>query len=174
MKYFIILFLSILSFTACKDSSQNPSQKVDKKITDSALKDYNKNIALEELEQIDFLLERYKWPVIETGTGIRYWVYQKGEGRQIKIGDKIKCDYTLSLINGKIVYNSENDGFMKFEVGNSNVVPGLAEGIQLFHEGDGVKLIIPSNLGYGIAGDGDKIPSRTTIIYDLKNIKIVN
>lgn len=174
MKYFLILSFLLLSIVSCNISSDEQKQNINKKDADRFFRNYNRNIAFDELEQIDLLLERYQWPVTETGTGIRYWIYKKGNGRQIKMNDRIKCDYTLSLINGKVVYNSDNDGVLYFEIGNSNMIPGLAEGFQLLHDGDCAKLIVPSNLGYGLAGDGNKILSQTTLIYDLKNIKIVN
>lgn len=137
------------------------------------MKEVNKDVALEELEQIDLLLERYQWPVTETGTGIRYWIYEQGNGRKLSNGDRIQSEYTIHLINGNEVYNSDNDGLMDLDIGNSNVTPGMAEMVHLLHEGDGVKIIIPSHLGFGLAGDGQKIPSRATLIYDLKKIKII-
>lgn len=172
MRYFLIILL-LCCFMACKNDTlpqKEPSQPTE---VENFMKNFNKDAALEELEQIDLVLERYRWPVIETGTGLRYWIYEKGNGRMIQRGDKIICDYSLKLLNGNEIYNSQNDDLLTFEVGTGNVAPGLAEAVLLLHEGDKAKIIIPSNLGYGLAGDGNKIPNRATLIYDLQGIMII-
>lgn len=170
MKYLLIISL-FFGFVACKQPSGSKKEQKKQGDLERFMKDFNKDAALEELEQIDLLLERYQWDVTETGSGVRYWIYKKGNGDFFKNGDRIKCYYTLNLINGKKVYDSDNDGLLRVEVGKSDIAPGLSEAILLLREGDYAKVIVPSNLGYGLAGDGNKIPTRATLIYDLQNIR---
>jgi len=43
----------------------------------------------------------------------------------------------------------------------------------LLRQGDKAKVIVPSYRAYGIAGDGNKIPSAATLIYDIYIEKVV-
>lgn len=171
---FILLFAFLACAMSCQDAPTPPQQpSTPKADIDRFMKDFNKDAAMEELEQIDLVLERYQWPVTETGTGLRYWIYKKGNGRLLQKGDFVSCNYSIKLINGNEIYNSQTDGRLTFEIGNSNITPGLMEAVLLLHEGDFAKIIIPSNLGYGLAGDGNKVPPRSTLFYDLQDIKIM-
>ena len=59
-----------------------------------------------------------------------------------------------------------------FLVCRDEVESGLHEAIQYLKVGDKAKVIIPSHLAHGIAGDFEKIPPRSTIIYDIHLIAV--
>ena len=43
----------------------------------------NKNLSVEEEINIDLFLEEHKdWMVQKTGSGLRYWIYEKGKGAE--------------------------------------------------------------------------------------------
>jgi FKBP-type peptidyl-prolyl cis-trans isomerase len=52
------------------------------------------------------------------------------------------------------------------------VIPGWTEGIQLMSVGSKYKLYIPSALGYGANGAGDKIAPNSTLIFEVDLIDI--
>jgi FKBP-type peptidyl-prolyl cis-trans isomerase len=135
----------------------------------------NKRVVQTESQQIDFFLSRYKWDIIKTKTGLRYWIYEsKDTGKQPIDGDIVKLSYTLKDIKGDIIYSSDKDGFLSFELGKSNEPAGLQEGIRLMKLNEKAKLIIPSHLGHGLTGDSKSIGSKMTLIYDIELIGIYN
>lgn len=170
--YICISFLCLLFAAACNNTPV-PSNQANKppSVTKEQLMEMNKAMIAEENDQIDALLLRYKWPVNATETGVRYWIYQEGEGAQIKQGDILQCEYSLKLITGDEIYNSDNDGLLRVHIGKSEIPSGLEETILLMRQGDKAKIIVPSYRAYGIAGDGDRVPSRSTLIYDIHIIK---
>lgn len=133
----------------------------------------NKQVVKTEAGQIEDFLARYKWPVTETGSGLKYFIYKNGDGNQASEGDNVVLEYTVKLITGEVIYSSSKKGPLKFTVGKGEVISGLEEGILLLGKGDQAKFIIPSHLGYGLLGDQDKIPPKATLIYDVK-LKEIN
>jgi FK506-binding protein 2 len=51
---------------------------------------------------------------------------------------------------------------------NRNILKGLLD----MCEGEKRKLVIPSHLGYGENGAGDKIPGGATLIFEVELLKI--
>ena len=163
----------ILYFVGCKNASMDKIENSPVSATKEQFIEFNKAMIAEENDQIDALLLRYKWPVIKTKTGVRYWVYEKGRGEKIESGNLLHCEYTLKLITGDEIYNSATDGQLIFRVWKSDQPSGLEEVLLFLHQGDKVKIIVPSYLAYGITGNEDKIPSSSTLIYDIHIEKII-
>ena len=57
-------------------------------------------------------------------------------------------------------------------MGYAEVESGLHEGVQLMRVGDKSRMIMPPHLAHGILGDGDCIPRRAIIIYDVELLNI--
>ncbi|MDA9267163.1 FKBP-type peptidyl-prolyl cis-trans isomerase [Salibacteraceae bacterium] len=107
----------------------------------------------------------------KTGTGLRYMVYEgKGEGEKAKDGQIATLDYKVSLMDGVEVYSSKEDGPRSFMIGQDNVETGLHEAVTYLKLGDKAHVILPSHLAHGLTGDNNKIPPRSTVIYNLELI----
>ena len=132
------------------------------------LENANKHLVKTENEQIEDYISRYNWKMQETGTGLRYLIYKKGDGENAEKGKVVKINFAVNLINGKKCYSSVEDGPKEFVLGKSDEINGLHEGILLMKKGDKAKFIIPSHLAFGLLGDNDKIPMRATLIYDVE------
>lgn len=132
----------------------------------------NKQAVKEENDQIERFIARYKWQMKETGSGLRYDIYYQGNGEQAAIGKQAILKYSLRLIDGEEIYSSEKDGFKQFVIGHGGVESGLEEGILLLRVGDRAKFIIPSHLGFGLLGDQNKVPPKSTLIYDIELVAI--
>ncbi len=166
---FIVLLGFMLSFCT---SQQDERNKISKKELRMALKESNKaHVRYENQEIIDFLC-RYKWPVEETGTGLRYYIYQQGDGPKVQEGTKIRYKYDVRFLNGNLVYSVGNENLKESIIPDGEMISGLLEGLKLLHEGDQAKIIIPSHLAFGVAGDGDRIPPYATLVYDLQVLKV--
>lgn len=132
----------------------------------------NKNVLLTEDQQIRNLISRYGWEMEETGTGLRYLIYKKGNGPVARRGLQVKISYTVRLISGDVIYSSDQTGPKSFTIGSGGVESGLEEAILHMHQGDKAKLVIPSHLAFGLTGDNDQIPPKATLIYDIELIEL--
>lgn len=128
----------------------------------------NKRLSENEKRDIDNFVKRKGWPMTETGTGLRYSVYEKGKGEQVQSGDLVMVNFEITLLNGELCYSSEETGSEEFVVDHDHVESGLHEAIKYLHVGDKAKIIIPSHLAFGLTGDSDKIPPLSPIVYDLE------
>jgi len=133
----------------------------------------NKAAVKLENEQIDKLISSSGWNMLETPTGLRYQILEKGNGPKATFGKLVRFDYEVRLISGELIYSSTQTGPKEFRIGSGGVESGLEEGILLLRTGDQARLIIPSYLAHGLAGDQDRIPPKATLIYTLKLIDLI-
>lgn len=166
-----IILLWISTFVSCHSESkelQKPTiDNLDEKILNA-----NKLIVKDEAKDIELLLKRYGWEMQSSGSGLYYEITDKKEGNKLlQKGDKVEINYSISLINGKEVYNSKKDGIKTIVIEQSDEPAGLHELLKLMRIGEKAKAIMPSHLAYGILGDNDKIPPYATLIYRIEIIK---
>ena len=128
----------------------------------------NKKIVELENEDIDLFLKRYEWKMTKTATGLRYMILKKENGQHIQPGETVTLEYNTLLLSGDEIYNSKDDGEKQFVVEKSEEIAGLHEAVQLMSKGSEARLIIPSHLAYGAAGDGNKIKPYQTIIMKIR------
>lgn len=136
--------------------------------------EFNKELAIEQEMQIKFFLEQHRdWKLEKTGSGLQYYVYEKGEGDQAQPGMKAQVEMEVSLLDGTSCYKTAKDEIEEFVVDKSDIETGVQEGIKKLHVGDRAKLIIPSHLAHGLVGDMDKIPPLTVILVDIHLIGLL-
>lgn len=169
----ILILVSCLSLISCKpdaeakkDSPQLPSQ--------AESSDMNKIWIKEEHELIDKYIERNEWEVTKTGSGLRYLIYKNGTGESPKPGMRAMIAYDITLLDGTKCYSTDEIGPQPFIIEQDFVESGLHEAITYLKVGDRAKIIIPSYLAHGLAGDQNKIPVLSTVVYDLKLLGISN
>lgn len=143
------IFLYLLLLAACVSCKQN--DWVDWKAQNEA-----------------FLLDNKTKPGIQTtATGLQYRVLYEGNVYDVRPNttSTIKVDYTLKLINGYVIEQS-NDVTLSM----STVIDGFAEGLRKIHVHGDVELYIPWDIGYGKDGSGTEgtishIPPYSTLLY---------
>jgi FKBP-type peptidyl-prolyl cis-trans isomerase FkpA len=113
------------------------------------------------------------WNLKQTGTGLFYEVImdtkvKKNDGHKITAGDEVTLEYSVSLLDGTLCYSSDKSGPKVFRVEKSEAESGLHEAVKLLNEGDSARLVLPPHLGFGIVGDGNKIPPRAILLYLIK------
>lgn len=176
MKYLLIsiyIFLMLLFLFACNgDGVKNQKQPIDQKQMEKSLVYANKQAVKLENEQIEAFIRRHNWQMKETGSGLRYSVYYEGNGPKTESGKIAVLKYRVLLIDGSEIYSSDKSGLKEFEIGRGGVESGLEEGILLLRVGDRAKFIIPSHLAFGLLGDQDKVPPKSTLIYDLELVAL--
>lgn len=170
MKGIFLLFIHVLIFYSCTEEPKIVEQPIWTQEQSTSL---NKRFAEEEKVKIKlFLKNRPEWKVIDTGSGLRYWIYKDEEGPLAKEGDRVDVKFEVRKLDNELIYSTEEGEFSSFKVDKSDVETGVMEGIKYMSEGDEAKLIIPSHIGHGLLGDMNKIPPLEVLVVDLKLIKI--
>lgn len=167
--WIIVLFLFLIS---CHQKDENENKKTADVNYDESLMKANQYLVKTEEEQINDFLARYNWEMKETGTGLRYNIYKNNHGKKAQIDQIVRIKYEIRLISGDVIYNSDDLGIREFRIGKGDVETGLHEAVLLMGVGDKAKLILPSHLAYGLAGDQNKIPKRATLVYDIELISL--
>jgi FKBP-type peptidyl-prolyl cis-trans isomerase len=161
---FCISLLSLL-LLACESEPKPKKNRVPKA---KELVEMNKAMIKAERIQIDKFIERKGWKMEETGSGLRFWQYWDGFGDSIKVGQEVEMNLIVTLLNGDTCYSYKSYGSEKFVVERQSMETGLHEAVQLMQRGAKAKVILPSHLAHGVTGDMNKIPQRSTVIYDVE------
>lgn len=171
MRRVVFLSVCLLIVSACSEDKPEvkPIHWDSKKSTD-----LHKSLAAEEEVDINlFLAQHGDWKMIKTGSGLRYYIYENGDGRQAKVGDIAEIEYKITLLDGTLCYETASDEVEEFVIDKSEIETGIQEGVKLLREGDKVKFIIPSHLAHGLVGDFKKIPPLSPIVVDFQLRKLL-
>lgn len=160
--------LVLLFFICSMSCTSKEKQAVDVEWTKEKSMELNKTIALEEKISIKlFLAQHSTWKMIETGSGLQYYIYEKGVGEMPKIGSVVDVEYSIKMLDGTLCYKTEKDEVIEVVIDHSQVETGVQEGLKKMKQGDRAKMIIPSHLAHGLTGDLDKIKPLTPIVVDI-------
>ena len=125
----------------------------------------NRTIAQSEETSINEYVARRIWDMQKLPEGVRLWEYEKGRGPKINVEDSVHIVYSVEAINGKLIYSDITDDYV---AGRRQQMIGLDQAVLQLSVGSRAKVILPSNLAYGIGGDGDRIPQSAILIIDVK------
>lgn len=166
------MIIALLFFSCDNVKNKKENQHIDDKQLELSLEEMNRKMLQYESELIDNYIEKNNLKVIKTGTGLRYQIFNEGDGDLIKKGDVVTLEYELSLLSGELLYSSENDGNKVFLVSRGGVETGLEEAVLKLKNNSEAILILPSHLAHGLVGDGNKIPPKAILVYKIKVIDI--
>jgi FK506-binding nuclear protein len=96
-----------------------------------------------------------------------------GSGIKAKVGHKVGITYKGTLTNGSVFDQSKGNDILYFTIGDRKVIPGMDLGIKDMNLGGVRKLTIPAHLGYGNQSQS-KIPANSTLIFEVKLVKVDN
>ena len=123
--------------------------------------------------EVDFLAENSKKPgVTVTESGLQYEVISEGSGAKPAAESTVRVHYKGTLNDGT-VFDSSYDRGEPAEFPLNGVIAGWTEGIQLMSVGSNYRFFIPSELGYGSQGAGQRIPPYSPLIFEVELIDIV-
>lgn len=170
MKLLLNYILISLLLLACEGEPAAPPLNMHE--VKEVLIEANIKAVKKEQQQIESYVKRRQLNTIKTGTGLQYQIITEGTGEKPTQGQIAVIAYEVTLLDGTICYSTKEKGPEEFKVGKDNVESGLHEAITYLKEGDKAIVIIPSYLAHGLAGDFNKIPIRSTIIYTLELIEV--
>ncbi|MFM1875806.1 MAG: putative FKBP-type peptidyl-prolyl cis-trans isomerase precursor [Bacteroidota bacterium] len=174
MKLRFFAAIILLAFTVSCNTETEQQKTVDPTKFKKPLMHANKELV--ELEEMDIenYIQRHNWKMEATGSGLRYLIYEHGNGKMVEAGKVVQFHYQTELLSGKVCYTSDSLGVREFLVGRGGVESGLEEAVLYLREGDRVKIILPSHLAFGLLGDEDCIPTKAVVVYDLKVLAVLN
>ncbi len=168
--FFYLMLVVSSCFISC---NHQPEQQV---VSADSLKEHlinaNKIMLKDESKEIDDFISRHQWKMTSTGSGLRYEIYQQGNGKKAEEKEQITIAYTLYLLDGTQCYSISDKKPLTLITGRGEQTHGLEEGVLLMREGDKARLVLPSHLGYGMLGDDDKIPRSSSLYYDVTLLKV--
>ncbi len=127
----------------------------------------NRVVIQSETTQIEGYVQRRKMSTKSLPCGALYSEYAHGSGSPIQQEDTVVVGYRLEALDGTPFYTHQTDTLV---VGHREETQALDELLLQLRPGSKAWLIAPSNTAYGVAGDGDRVPSRTIVIYNIETI----
>lgn len=175
MYKYILYIVSLFVLISCsgEQKPQIPINKVPKENIKEELLQMNVVLAQNENKEILAYIKKNKLDVEKSPLAFWYKIEEKGNGKPIKKGTKVRISFNLSLLDGSVCYTPKNKGIKKMTIGKADIIKGLDEALVLLNEGGRAKFIIPADLAFGMVGDQDCIGSKKTVIYDILSVEII-
>ena len=168
----ITMLAATMMLAACKDRTPVIEISPDKStLVKENMINANRVVIQSESTQIDAYVERRGWKMESLPCGALYRETTHGNGSPIQPDDTIAVTYRLESLDGSPFYTKQTDTLV---VGRRQVTVALDDLLQRLNYGSCAQMIAPSNSAYGVVGDGDRVASRTVIVYDINNIKKIS
>lgn len=163
-----IIIIALLSALLCSCRPGDNSRVQQRKPGRDELVEVNRYLVQKDREVIESYAERKGLKLTESPTGLWYSVIKPGAGNLFIDNDRVVMNYECDLLDGTKCYSSDATGPKEIIIGKSKVERGLNEGLKLLRPGSEAIFIIPPHLGFGLLGDGAKIPARAIILYKVQ------
>jgi FKBP-type peptidyl-prolyl cis-trans isomerase FkpA len=144
----------------------------DKRETES-LEAFRKDTAAQnQLRTDNRIIEEYlsknKIQTRKTDWGVYVQTINEGQGPKPKAGQYVKVKYTGKTLKGEVF----DSGEFPMQVGMGGAIKGFEDGVRQLSKGGKAVIYIPSTLGYGPRGSGDKIKENENLIFELELLDI--
>ena len=107
----------------------------------------------------------------KTPSGAIVITEKEGTGASPKETDKVKVNYTGTLVNGTVFDSSAGRGPAEFPL--NQVVKCWTEALQLMKVGGKAKVVCPSAIAYGERGSPPVIPGNAVLTFEVELLDIV-
>ncbi len=163
--YHKLLFVLAVCISCSSPEARKPLNKGTASLFTEMAQQRKKLIALENSYITRYLVKDslQTYQVAETGFWYAYKQQSTKETPLPQTGDLVRISYNLSTLDNTMLYNSEVLGLKDYLVDKEDFIPALQDGIKLMRVGETITFIIPSYRGFGLVGDGEKIPPNQTL-----------
>jgi FKBP-type peptidyl-prolyl cis-trans isomerase FkpA len=104
--------------------------------------------------------------------GLYYEVVYQGSSVGPKQSSVIFCTYKGTLLNDSTFDEQSIPGRTGFQL--NGLIEGWKLGLPLIGKGGTIRLMVPSNLGYGCSGSGTKIPPNSPLYFEITLVDYFN
>lgn len=126
----------------------------------------NKLISKGEEGQIEAYIGRRGWQMERLANGVR--MMETGTARpgqpRLEYDDTVVLRYRVETISGETLYTDCCDTVV---VGRLKPNRGIDAALRHLRDGSSAVVVVPSEQGFGVIGDGNRIGSRIILIYTL-------
>ena len=172
-----LLLIGLFLLVACvEQEARKPIYRSNDKGMGQSI-DRNKKINAQQQELFKKTIEKDS-TLTYYSSPLGYWFAYKNKTQATAKptrGDMVKFNYTIQTLEGSIIYDEMELGTVDYLVDKEELLPALRYAVKDLSVGDIGVFLMPSYLGYGYQGDGDKIginqPLRFTLqLKDLKKV----
>ena len=163
-KHAYILAIVAALFGACRDVPVVETESPAADLTENLI-NANRYIAQSEEAQIEAYAQRRGWTMTTLPCGARIMVTDAGRGKAVMPDETVIIDYSVGAINGQTIYSHVTDTVV---AGHLQPTRGLDAALLTMRHGGRARVILPSEQAYGVVGDGDRIGTRTVLVYDVR------
>jgi peptidylprolyl isomerase len=109
------------------------------------------------------------WLNLTEDEGVRKQILKEGEGDCPPDHYEVEVHYEGKLeSNGSTFDSSYSRGPFKFQLGQGSVIKGWDVGVKTMRKGEKAEFILRSDYAYGDRGFGDKIPAKSTLVFQVE------
>ncbi len=154
------------------DQQQAVPYSVVKSLHKQELMEWNKGLVEIDYGVIEKYIDRHKWSMEVTQSGLYWQIYSKTDGKPAVDGFVAVFSFKTSLLDGTVLYTSEEFGIRELYLGHNQEESGLNEGIKMMKEGEKARFIMPPHLAFGVPGDGFRVPYYTILVYEIELVQL--
>jgi FKBP-type peptidyl-prolyl cis-trans isomerase len=148
-------------------------QAFGKQMQQKAMSRVQQQASKNKQEESQFMAQNgRKQGVQTTASGLQYEVLAQGQGASPTLGDKVKCNYKGTLLNGTEFDSSQRHGGKPAEFGVNQVIPGWTEALQKMKVGDKWRLYVPSKLAYDMDPPRPPIEPGSMLVFEIELLDI--
>ncbi|MEQ9262765.1 MAG: FKBP-type peptidyl-prolyl cis-trans isomerase [Owenweeksia sp.] len=168
-----LLILVCMAGCQCSGQERNNTRQRTTSPSDDRIQ-AQRDFLKKERKSIQSYISDRKLEVMKSGTGLYYSLLEDSTAQmQVNSGDEVLFEYDIYMLNGSLLYSSEENKPRLLLVDKEDAEIGLHESLKLLGLGDKGLFILPSHLAFGVAGDQNKVPPKTALVYELKILKII-
>lgn len=183
-KQYILIIGLIILVTGCNDKYNNhyaivlreqrekPKEESKEEKENNTLLKVNQVANEKEVQQIKGYIQRRKWQMQHLNEGVFVEQLIEGNGKTVNSKSIAKINYKIELLDGTKVYDSKIDGVKIIDLKNEQDVVGLVYALNGMKEKSKLRTVVPSFLAYGLKGDGDRIPKRASLVYEIEILEV--
>jgi FKBP-type peptidyl-prolyl cis-trans isomerase len=162
----IYLVFFVLLHGQCGRSEQAPYAPVISQ-ENRRLQEVNRYLSEKEQDIMQSYVNRQRLDMKQSGLGYFYQMVEEGRGEKISIDDVARLHGSIFLIDGTPCYSYSERNPLEVKVGSFSGITVLNTALIGVRQGSHLRLVVPAYLAFGLLGDGDKVPPRSSLVCDL-------